>query len=115
MQELIDKLNEELLNKEITLLELDNIINENITNFYNQNTISIFQRERCYQAVDLDAMKGYFPYLIYDKLYYKYLQVFFDIIKNIEEEPPEKLLIKVYKLNLLIDKIDKEDLDNEED
>ncbi len=115
MKELVNELREKLLNKEITLLGLDNIVNEYIEKFYNQNTISIFKKERCYQAVDLDSMEGYFPYPIYDKTYYKYLKVFFKIIRNIEEDPPEKLLIKVYKLDLLIDKIDDEDIDNSED
>jgi len=115
MKELVNELREKLLNKEITLLELDNIINKYIRKIYNQDTVSLFKKERCYQAVDLNSMKGYFPYPISDKSYYKYLQVFFDIIKNIEEEPPEKLLIKVYKLNLLIDKIDDEDIGDNKD
>ncbi|MCI8362291.1 MAG: hypothetical protein HFJ41_04035 [Clostridia bacterium] len=115
MKELFDELKEKLLNKEITLLELDNIINEYVKKIYNQNTVSLFKKDRCYQAVDLDAMEGYYPYPIYDKCYYKYLRVFFKIIKNIKEEPPEKLLIKVYDLDLLVDKIDDEDIDNEGD
>ncbi len=115
MKESFDELKEKLLNKEITLLELDNIINEYVKKIYNQNTVSLFKKDRCYQAVNLNAMEGYFPYLIYDSNYYKYLRVFFKIIKNIEEEPPEKLLIKVYELDLFVDKIDDEDIDNEED
>lgn len=44
MKELFDELKEKLLNKEITLLELDNIINEYIKKIYNENTASLFKK-----------------------------------------------------------------------
>jgi len=116
IEEIVTKLKDELLNIDMTLLKMDNAAKRIIDSYvikdrFANKTRGILGRSFFSVEIDWDKNKGSYPYEIYSKSNWIYITVYFEVIKNIEEEPPEKLIIRVTGVDDIIDKKEEDDID----